>query len=159
MLTKLTLSIKCYWSLSHDILYVSVYPIILTTRSTEDCKWFITMFHGKIRITSFEPFKLFIKSVLCLLCMTIRTLTRILHDDLYPSIPIKIIPPIRIMESPIGLSININCKSSITFLSSLHRKPFSNHCYLNPSTLNKKRRSWIQKIFLSCRLVYHTDLS
>jgi hypothetical protein len=39
----------------------------------------------------------------------------IIHDDLYPSIPIAIIPTIRIIESPRGLSINSKLNSSIMF--------------------------------------------
>ena len=60
-----------------------------------------------ISVTSFEPFKLFIKSVLCWISMAIGTLAYVFHDALYPSMPSAIIPAIRIMESPIGLSTNI----------------------------------------------------
>jgi hypothetical protein len=65
--------------------------------------------------------------------MAVRTLTRIFHyDDLYPSIPIKIIPPIRIMESPIGLSINIKDNNS-TIVYTPHSKDECQRHYYNPS--------------------------
>jgi len=45
--------------------------------------------------------------------MALRSMAPIVtHDDLYPSIPIAIIPTIKIMESPIGLSTNIKLNSS-----------------------------------------------
>jgi len=37
------------------------------------------------------------------------------HDDLYPSMPSAIIPTIRIIESPSGLSTNSKLNSSIIF--------------------------------------------